>query len=135
MMRDGGDLFAGVSGKKCVAAHLDPVTRPHVYKGLLDVEFLHDVSYGLAIGRSLHRAYKAYRWSIYCKDDRYSFHAFDGGDPDLVQLHGRFFSVQDLRYLAPPDPRLCAWHYRQAVLKYGRGFAVPSGGQYAGDAQ
>lgn len=30
MMRDGGDLFAGVSGKKCDAAHLVPVSRPDV---------------------------------------------------------------------------------------------------------
>lgn len=58
------------------------------------------------------------------QDERYYFHAFDGSDPDLVKLHGTSFSVKDLRHLAPPDPRLCAWHYRQAALRYVRGFAV-----------
>lgn len=38
-----------------------------VYKELLDVEFLYDVSYGLAMEKALHHAYDAYRWSIYYK--------------------------------------------------------------------
>lgn len=87
MMRDGGDLFAGVSGKKCVAAHLDPVTRPDVSevvaksclclsltghccrstKNSSTSSSCTTFRKGLAMERSLHRAYKAYRWSIYCK--------------------------------------------------------------------
>lgn len=52
------------------------------------------------------------------KGDRYYFHTFGCENRELLQYHGRSFSKADVRFLDPPKPELCAWHYRQAVLKY-----------------
>ncbi|GJN87557.1 hypothetical protein Rhopal_000511-T1 [Rhodotorula paludigena] len=100
MMRDGGDLFANVSGLHCEAVHLVPASRPDIYKDLLDVSYRYDVSFGLAMSKLHQGPYDDYKWSIHC------------------QYHGRSFSKADVRFLDPPKPELCAWHYRQAVLKY-----------------
>ncbi|GAA5986325.1 hypothetical protein JCM11641_002045 [Rhodosporidiobolus odoratus] len=124
MMRDGGDYFSRQPGPLCVAANLVPQSRPDLYKDLLDDDYQFDVSHGLFMDSILHTQYDHYKWSIYFHQNRYYFHAFDATAPYIKSQHGKSFSTTDVRYLAPPDPILCSWHYRQCVLKYVRAYSV-----------
>ncbi|GAA5831675.1 hypothetical protein JCM11251_000790 [Rhodosporidiobolus azoricus] len=123
-VRDGEDYFLGTRATECVSAHLVPQSRPDLYVSLTGEYFAHDVSYGLLMDPTLHKAYDRYQFSLFYMEDRYYFHAFDASVASFKKLHGLSFGKDRMRSYAPPDPNLCNWHYQQCVLKFGRGYSV-----------
>lgn len=51
-------------------------------------------------------------------------HYFLPASDDDKRLNGMEIPPDRFRFLDPPDPRLVAWHYNQAVKARIRGFAV-----------
>ncbi|GJN90424.1 hypothetical protein Rhopal_003435-T1 [Rhodotorula paludigena] len=113
-----------------------------------DTMDLFQVQHGILLQSELHRTYDKYYWSLYVhvrlvflslgpvsqifyeslcgqpKSGRYYFHAFNPKTTSIAEHIGKSFGPVELRNYAPPDPRLCAWHYRQCVQMYLRGYSV-----------
>ncbi|GAA5872548.1 hypothetical protein JCM1840_004834 [Sporobolomyces johnsonii] len=122
--RDGLCYFSEASALECIATHIVPETRPDVYAEITGDPYQYLSSAGILLDRDLHKPYNDYAWSLYCKDDTYHFIAFDARHPSLAERHGQSFTTALMRREDPPDPALCAWHFRQCVQKAVRGYSV-----------
>lgn len=59
------------------------------------------------------------------KGDTYYVHFFTPYRAEDFQLHGKAIPPERFsKYYDPPDPRLIAWHYNQAVKACIRGYSV-----------
>jgi len=100
-----------------------------------------DASAGLLLENGLHKAFDTLDWSLYLKvgesiacriiaahmteEDTYHVHYFIPTAPEHFQLHGKAIPPERFgRFYDPPDSRLIAWHYRQAVQARIRGYSV-----------
>ena len=62
------------------------------------------------------------------QDDTFYVHYFIPKTPEHFRLHGKALTPDRFsRFHEPPDPRLVAWHYNQAVKARIRGFSVGMG--------
>jgi hypothetical protein len=58
------------------------------------------------------------------QDDTYIVHYFYPGNEAQRRLHGVKLPPDRFRVHPPPDPRLVAWHYKQAVMMRIREYSV-----------
>ena len=107
---------------------------------------------GLLLNHTLHKTFDSLDWSLYRKvsrillrsslgntapqdnvactesisqDETFYVHYFIPKKPEHFTMHGKAIPPDRFsRFLDPPDPRLVAWHYNQAVKARIRGFSV-----------
>jgi len=59
------------------------------------------------------------------QDDAFFVHYFIPTEAEHFELHGKALTPDRFgRFYDPPDPRLVAWHYSQAVKARIRGYSV-----------
>lgn len=101
-----------------------------------------EASAGLLLQKTYHKSYDALKWSLYervsaatfvtlkigtlirGKDGVFYVHYFNPDNEVQRALNGKRIPLDRFRYLDPPDSRLLAWHYAQAVRMRIRGYSV-----------
>ncbi|GAA5868139.1 hypothetical protein JCM1840_006156 [Sporobolomyces johnsonii] len=150
LVRDGVCYFTKWSGASSAAAPTHIVFTE--ITGCDSTRFQYSSSAGILLDRNFQWAYKHYMCSFYYKacgiisapctssylkklilhaslshcskqDGAYYFIAFAPLIP-LREQHGKSVTTAMMRCGDPPDPRLCAWHFRQCVQKFVRGYPV-----------
>jgi len=67
------------------------------------------------------------QWTTYIQGQSYIVNYFLSASDDEKHLIGMEIPPDRFRFWEPPDPRLVAWHYNQAIKARIRGFAVDMG--------
>ncbi|GAA6020057.1 hypothetical protein JCM10207_006772 [Rhodosporidiobolus poonsookiae] len=122
--------------------HLVPLSRHDVLEDITGEVNPFDPSAGLLLDAQLRTSYENYDWSLFLEarlslsailhetdlpleqDGKYFFVCFNAMKKVPRACHGKHFSTADCRTPHYPDPKLCAWHFRQCVLKNIRGYSV-----------
>ncbi|GAA5864157.1 hypothetical protein JCM1840_000720 [Sporobolomyces johnsonii] len=103
--------------------HSSWTTSQRAFAKITGHEYQYLPSAGILLDLTLDGFYKAYKWSLYYKDDTYYMIALSA-EPGLDKHHGKSFTEATMRGGNPPDPKLCAWHFRQCVQMFVRGYSV-----------
>jgi len=83
-----------------------------------------DVSAGMLLEKTYHKAYDALKWSLYLLNDTFYVHYFNPSNETQRAMNGLALPPDRFRVLDKPDPVLVAWHYTQAVRMRIRGYSV-----------
>ncbi|GAA5879997.1 hypothetical protein JCM1840_005285 [Sporobolomyces johnsonii] len=118
LARDGGSFFEEKPSFGDIAVHI-------VYEQITGEDDQYRPSAGILLNPNVVKHYEDYEWSLYFKDGSYYFITFNPAYSGyLAKRHGKSASTAMMRVLDPPDPRLCAWHFRQCVQMWVRGYPV-----------